>query len=65
MWTPPQIRWLKRIADSIREDDVIDRARFDEGAYGSEGGFSRIDRVFEGKLTEVVAELQDQVWKAG
>jgi hypothetical protein len=38
---------------------------FDEAAYQTEGGFTRIDRVFDGKLTEVVAELQGEVWKAG
>ncbi len=64
-WTSPQVRWLNRIAKSIREDEVIDRPGFDEGAYQNEGGFTRIDMVFDGKLTEVLAELQDQVWRSG
>ncbi len=57
--------WLKRIAKAIKENEVIDRPLFDEAAYQGEGGFSRIDKVFDGKLSDVVAELQDQVWKTG
>ncbi len=64
-WTDPQRKWLKRIARAIRENEVVDRPLFDEAAYQSEGGFTRIDKVFDGKLAEVVAELQDQVWKTG
>ncbi|MER2559914.1 MAG: type I restriction-modification system endonuclease [Myxococcaceae bacterium] len=64
-WTDPQRKWLKRIAKAIRENEVVDRPLFDEAAYQTEGGFSRIDKVFDGKLAEVVAQLQDQVWKAG
>lgn len=63
-WSGPQVMWLKRIARAIRENEVVDRPLFDEAAYQSEGGFSRIDKVFDGKLSEVVAELQDEVWTA-
>ena len=64
-WTPPQVQWLKRIAKAIRENEVIDRPLFDEAAYQNEGGFTRIDKVFDGKLTEVVSDLQDAVWATG
>lgn len=64
-WTAPQVQWLKRIAKAIRENEVVDRPLFDEAAYRTEGGFTRIDKVFDGRLAEVVGELQDQVWKSG
>ncbi|MHB8879732.1 MAG: type I restriction-modification enzyme R subunit C-terminal domain-containing protein, partial [Myxococcaceae bacterium] len=64
-WTAPQAQWLKRIAKAIKENEVIDRPLFDEAAYQSEGGFTRIDRVFDGKLADVVAELQDGIWSVG
>ncbi|MFZ5440925.1 MAG: type I restriction-modification system endonuclease [Myxococcota bacterium] len=64
-WSEPQVQWLKRIAKAIKENEVIDRPLFDEGAYQAQGGFTRIDKVFDGKLDEIVAELKDEVWKAG
>lgn len=64
-WSEPQAQWLKRIARAIKENEVIDRPLFDEGAYQAQGGFARIDKVFDGKLAEVVAELQEEVWRTG
>ena len=64
-WAPPQVTWLKRIAKAIKENEVVDRPLLDEGAFQNDGGFSRIDKVFDGKLEEVVLELKEQVWKVG
>lgn len=50
-------------SSAIRENEGVDLPLFDESAYQSEGGFSRIDKIFEGKLSEFVAELQDRVWQ--
>lgn len=62
-WAQPQTMWLKRIAKAIKENEVVDRTHFEEGAFQSDGGFRRIDKVFDGKLADVVAELQEAVWK--
>ncbi len=65
-WSPPQVQWLKRIAKAIVENEVADRPLFDEGAFRDNGGgFERIDKVFDGKLTDIVGELQDEIWKTG
>jgi type I restriction enzyme R subunit len=63
-WTKPQAEWLRRIAKAIKENEVIDRPLFDEGAFQSHGGFNRIDKVFDGKLGQVIGELQEAVWSA-
>jgi type I restriction enzyme R subunit len=64
-WSDEQVRWLKRISDAIKENEVIDRPLLDEGAFRSKGGFDRINKVFDGKLEEVVEQLKDAVWRAG
>lgn len=63
-WTKPQSEWLKRIAMAIKQNEVVDRPLFDEAAYASAGGFTRIDKVFDGKLADVVGELQEAVWRS-
>jgi type I restriction enzyme, R subunit len=62
-WTKPQQDWLKRIAKAIKENEIVDRPLFEEGAFQSAGGFGRIDKVFDGKLAEVVGQLHEAVRK--
>ncbi|PZR04620.1 MAG: type I restriction-modification system endonuclease [Archangium gephyra] len=63
-WNDPQAQWLKRIAKAVIENELVDRPLLDEAAaFRNSGGFERIDKVFDGKLTDVVGELQDEIWK--
>lgn len=62
-WTQPQRQWLERIASQLKISTVMDREAFDRGQFEAHGGFARIDRVFEGRLQQVLAELAEEVWK--
>jgi type I restriction enzyme R subunit len=62
-WKPNQRLWLTRIAKQIKADEVVDRAAFEEGQFKADGGFARVDKIFEGKLGEVLGELSDAVWE--
>ena len=59
----PQRKWMKRFADALKNDVVLDRGAFDRGAFAAEGGFPRINKSFDGKLEEVLGELCDEVWR--
>lgn len=61
-WTTPQREWLARIGKQLKLDTVVDRDALDHGAFKSAGGFTRIDRVFDGKLAAVLGDLQDALW---
>jgi type I restriction enzyme, R subunit len=62
-WTPVQRRWLDRIAKQIKADEVVDRASVDEGQFKADGGFARLDKVFEGRLEEVLGDLREAIWE--
>lgn len=62
-WTHPQRTWLKRIAQQIEVEQVVDKEALDQGQFKSEGGFLRLNRVFEGRLEAVLAELHEELWK--
>lgn len=62
-WTQAQRRWLERIGKQLEAEVIVDRDALDQGAFKSEGGFARLDRVFDGQLAEVLATLQDEVWR--
>ena len=52
-----------RIAKQVKLETVVDRAAFELGQWKSEGGFTRLNKVFEGTLETVLGDLADEVWK--
>jgi type I restriction enzyme, R subunit len=61
-WTPPQRKWLERIGKQVKVEYVVDRTALDEGAFQADGGFKRIDKVFDGKLELILADIQERLW---
>jgi type I restriction enzyme R subunit len=61
--TDPQVKWLERIAKQVKLETVVDRASLDAGQFKADGGFTRLNKVFDGKLETLLDELADEVWK--
>ncbi len=61
-WSTPQRKWLSNIAEQLKYQVVLDARSLDEGAFADHGGFKRLDKQFDGKLLELLADLQDQIW---
>ncbi len=62
-WTEVQRNWIKRIGKQLKAEIVVDRAAFDAEPFAAQGGWQRIDRVFNGELEHVVRELNESIWK--
>ena len=62
-FTDPQIKWLDRIAKQVKLETVVDRASFETGQFKTDGGFTRMNKVFDGKLESVLGELAEEVWE--
>lgn len=62
-WTTPQRQWLHRIAKQIKLETIVDRDSFEQGAFKSEGGYSRFNKTFDGRLDQVLADINDEMWK--
>lgn len=63
-WTAPQRQWLQRIGQQLRVETVVDREALDRGQFKSQGGFNRINKVFDGKLEAVLGDLHEALWQA-
>jgi type I restriction enzyme, R subunit len=63
-WTEVQRNWIRRIGDQLALELVVDRAAFDDEPFAALGGWSRIDKVFNGELQAVVRDLNANIWKA-
>ncbi|WP_441290241.1 type I restriction-modification system endonuclease [Sorangium sp. KYC3313] len=61
-WTPVQRKWLERIGKQIKADEVVDRAALDRGQFQADGGFQRIDKIFDGQLEQVLGDLKEAIW---
>jgi len=61
--TDPQSKWLDRIAKQVKLETIVDKASLDAGQFKADGGFARLNKVFDGKLESLLGELADEVWK--
>ena len=62
-WTQPQRRWLDRIARQLKAEVIVDRDALDRGQFKVEGGFTRLNKVFDGKLEQVLGALHEELWR--
>lgn len=64
-WTTPQRQWLQKIAAQTKANLVVDRDALDDPdlIFRREGGgFTRLDRIFDGRLTEVLDTFNEALW---
>lgn len=62
--TPDQQRWLRRIGTQVAEIGVADPAALDQGQFReAAGGFTRLDRVFGGRLARLLGDINEAAWK--
>ena len=62
-WTDPQKTWLRRIAEQITKEVVVDRESIDQGTFAAQGGFNRLNRVFNGQLETILSDFNEELWK--
>jgi type I restriction enzyme, R subunit len=64
-WTTPQRQWLTKIAAQTKANQIVDRATLDDPdqLFKREGGgFSRLDKLFDGQLEPVLSMFNEAIW---
>ncbi len=64
-WTTPQREWLKKLAAQTKANRIVDRSALDDPNLifkRDGGGFTRLDKLFDGKLDQVLHHFNDSVW---
>ncbi len=61
-WTDMQRKWLQRISEQIRQEVIVDGEALDQGAFRTDGGFTRLDRIFNGQLESLLSQMYDYLW---
>ena len=49
-FTDPQRKWLDGIGTQMKHETVVDKESLDQGRLKTDGGFVRLNKVFDGKL---------------
>ncbi|MBK5915571.1 type I restriction-modification system endonuclease [Rhodocyclus purpureus] len=65
-WTAPQRDWLKKIAAQTKANLLVDRDALDDPnlLFKREGGgFPRLDRIFDGRLQDVLDTFNESLWQ--
>ena len=62
-WSDPQKRWLRRIGEQIEKEIVVDREAIDRQPFAADGGFARLNKVFDGELEAVLTGINEEMWK--
>ncbi|MBB3236138.1 type I restriction-modification system endonuclease [Phyllobacterium endophyticum] len=63
-WTEPQKRWLKRIGEQIEKEVIVDREAIDKEPFITDGGFNRLNKVFDGELENILGGINEEMWRA-
>jgi type I restriction enzyme, R subunit len=61
-FTEAQAKWLDRIAKQLKIGTVVDRAALDSESFKADGGFTRLNKIFDGTLDTLLGDLADEIW---
>ncbi len=65
-FTAIEKKWIGRIEKYLMEESVLNVGVFDEDTrFRSEGGFKKIDRIFQNKLESIVLEINEYLYDDG
>ena len=61
-FSPVQKQWLTKLAKQLKSNFVLDWETLDTGTLKKDGGFKRTDKIFDGGLDSLLAELNESLW---
>ena len=65
-FTQQELTWIGRIEKYLLEESVLNMSVFeDDSRFKSAGGFTKINKVFQGQLENVVLELNEYLYDDG
>lgn len=61
-----ELNWISRMEKYMMEESVLNVSVFDEdGRFKAQGGFAKINKVFQNKLESIVLELNEYLYDDG
>ena len=61
-----ELNWISRMEKYLMEESVLNISVFDDdGRFRAQGGYNKINKVFQNKLENVVLELNEYLYDDG
>jgi type I restriction enzyme R subunit len=54
---------LERSGQQLKTEDIVDFDAFERRAFKAQEGFTRINKAFDGKLEEILVEINNSLWQ--
>lgn len=63
-WNRIQLKWIERFEAQLLKETVLTKLDLDEEPFRKDGGYKRLDKIFENNLDEILAELNENLYTA-
>ncbi|MDM1679857.1 type I restriction-modification system endonuclease [Myroides odoratimimus] len=63
-WTVIQLKWIDRFEKQLLAETVLQKQDLDLKPFVDEGGFKRLDKIFNNKLEDLIKELNNNLYSA-
>ena len=61
-WSENQILWLQRLGKTIKNEICLDKDYLNSGIFLDQGGFERINKVFDNNLENIIEDIKVKIW---
>ncbi|MCX6137873.1 MAG: type I restriction-modification system endonuclease [Ignavibacteriales bacterium] len=61
-WNISQLHWFDLFEKQLLKEDLLDREAFNQEPFKTDGGYNRLNKIFENKLDEVINTLGDYLY---
>jgi len=61
-WNKIQLKWIDRIEKQLIQETIIKIEDLNKDPFMSDGGFKRLDKIFEHQLTDVIETINDNLY---
>lgn len=63
-WNKTQLRWLDRFEAQLLKENIITIQDLDKEPFKNDGGYQRLNKIFENNLEDVLQKLNENLYSA-
>ncbi|MCD4763224.1 MAG: type I restriction-modification system endonuclease [Desulfobacterales bacterium] len=61
-WTKIQRKWLEQIERQLIAETIVNKEDLEKGAFKAKGGFNKLNKIFRGKLINVLDKIKKSLY---
>jgi len=63
-WNKIQLKWIERFEAQLLKETVLTKEDLNEDPFKRDGGYKRLDKIFENRLDDILRELNENLYTA-